>query len=352
MLSDDEVTWAYRLFLDRDPESHDVLARFKRLENTKRLRSVFLSSPECRSKTLVPHLPIDVSPMTVEWRADAETSRALLSRVQDIWTRLGRERPHWSVLNSDQFLPERMRAEREAFYASGRDDVQLILATLQRLGLSPKQFPKGFEFGCGLARVTPHLARHFASVTACDVSRSHLEHAELAVAESGVGNIRLLRAALPDFGMSEPFDFWFSRIVLQHNSPPLIAMILQRALQMLLPGGLAVFQVPTYAVGYHFRIRDYLNSPPPLNSFEMHCLPQQAILEIAREQGCSVLEIREDNSAGNSNWISNWLALQKNQGVTAEAAEPQAHSAGTARRLTSNNPRHERTQPSVPGQVS
>ena len=27
MLSDDEVTWAYRLFLDRDPESHDVLAR-------------------------------------------------------------------------------------------------------------------------------------------------------------------------------------------------------------------------------------------------------------------------------------------------------------------------------------
>jgi SAM-dependent methyltransferase len=177
--------------------------------------------------------------------------------------------------------------------------------------LPPINFLAFFEFGCGLARVTIPLARRFGQVFACDVSRTHLAQAKLAVSESGATNIRLIPATLPDFGMAEPFDLWFSRLVLQHNTPPLIAMILQRALQMLSPGGLAVFQVPTYAIGYQFRIADYLASPPAADHFEMHVLPQQALFEIAVQSGCSVQEVREDVSTGSSNWISNWIVLRK-----------------------------------------
>jgi hypothetical protein len=144
MLSDEAVTWAYRLFLDRDPESQEVIDRFRRFENTKQLRSSFLASPEGRRKTLVPYLPLNLPPLTVEWRTDAETSAALLARVQDVWNRLGEERPHWSVLSSEQFLPERIHEQRTAFYSSGTNDVALLLASLERLGLAPDQFPRVF----------------------------------------------------------------------------------------------------------------------------------------------------------------------------------------------------------------
>jgi len=46
--------------------------------------------------------------------------------------------------------------------------------------------------------------------------------------------------------------------VLQHNPPPLIAMILARLLAGLAPGGVAYFQVPVWLPGYRFRVADLL----------------------------------------------------------------------------------------------
>jgi hypothetical protein len=117
---------------------------------------------------------------------------------------------------------------------------------------------------------------------------------------------------LPDFGMDGAFDLWFSRIVLQHNPPPVIAMILRRAFALLSPGGLAIFQVPTYAIGYRFVVKEYLREVGRQHGIEMHVLPQRAILEIAQQAGCTLLEVREDASAGNpGSWLSNMFVFQK-----------------------------------------
>ena len=38
---------------------------------------------------------------------------------QTVWTRLGNERPHWSVLSADQFSPEQISGTAQDFFASG-----------------------------------------------------------------------------------------------------------------------------------------------------------------------------------------------------------------------------------------
>jgi SAM-dependent methyltransferase len=169
-----------------------------------------------------------------------------------------------------------------------------------------------FEFGCGVARVTPYLAKVFSKVTACDVSTAHLQIARQVVARSGARNIELTLAGSEEFGMTSPFDLWFSRIVLQHNPPPIIALILRRALSLLAPGGVAVFQVPTYCRGYRFNTADYLAALTGSGNIEMHVLPQAAVFRIALETGCVPLEVREDEATGlGSAWISNTFVVTK-----------------------------------------
>jgi len=196
-------------------------------------------------------------------------------------------------------------------HSSGAVDTKRVLGSLARLGRGPDEFEVCFEFGCGLGRVTGHLCRHFKRVVACDISPVHLAAARDALRERGIGNVELIQATVGDFGMPDRFDLWFSALVLQHNSPPLIAMIIEKALSMLRPGGLAMFQVPTYAAGYRFDIDEYRRSlDRPADGFEMHLLPQTVIFEIARRANCVPLEVREDGSAGPP-WSSQFFIFQK-----------------------------------------
>ena len=80
---------------------------------------------------------------------------------------------------------------------------------------------------------------------------------------------------------------------------------------LLLPEG-SLFQVPTYAVGYAFQVDRYLDDPGASQGIEMHCLPQQAVFQIAAEAGCVPLEIREDNDTGHpSVFVSNTFLFGK-----------------------------------------
>jgi SAM-dependent methyltransferase len=246
----------------------------------------------------------------VEWQIDRATAAAFFAQVSETWRRLGKERPHWSVLAHDRFLPENMPGEVEAFYETGDHDAHLILDTLARLGRTPGEFPVFFEFGCGLGRATSRICRQFERVVGCDISAVHLGIARDVLRQQGAVNVELKEANATDFGMSDPFDLWYSGLVLQHNPPPLIAMIIERALTMLRPRGLAIFQVPVYRPGYAFKVRQYRRSARDTGAFEMHLLPQSAILQIARQAGCAPLEIRDNRSAGEP-WVCNLFTFEK-----------------------------------------
>jgi hypothetical protein len=110
--------------------------------------------------------------------------------------------------------------------------------------------------------------------------------------------------------MTEGFDIWFSRLVLQHNPPPLTAMVLRRAMSLLNPGGLAHFQLPTYARNYHFKTKEYMEKPG--FGIEMHVFPMPAVFEIAAETGCEPLEVWHDNSLGDlPGWVSSAITVWK-----------------------------------------
>jgi SAM-dependent methyltransferase len=309
------VRLAYLLFLGREPESALAVDQAMTYGTVDKLRAAFFRSPEFRSHVDAgsPSLVrVDAPPITVEWQADPQAARALLAHVKATWTRLGEERPHWSVLSAQPFTPEQIGENEAAFFASGAGDCGDLVAILRRQGLSPGDLPVLFEFGCGIGRVTAHFARLFAAVTACDVSSSHMALARQVVAASGANNVTFQLADTDDFGMTAPFDLWFTRIVLQHNSPPIIAMILRRALSLLRPGGIAVFQVPTYARGYTFRLAEYLGGLGGAGDIEMHVLPQPVVFALAREAGCEPVEVLEDMSAGPSaSWSSTTFVMRK-----------------------------------------
>jgi SAM-dependent methyltransferase len=277
-----------------------------------RFRAELLSCDEFRDRNRFPSqkLSLESPAMDIEWTTDRDID-ALIAHVKGTWTRLGLERPHWSVLSSEQFLPAQIANHEADFYASGAKDAGQLLATLARNGISAENLSRAFEFGCGIGRVTPHLSKMFTQVSACDVSSSHLEIARRVVTKAQRLNVDFHLVQNATFGMSRPFDLWHSRIVLQHNPPPIIALILRRAFSLLAPGGVAVFQVPTYAPGYRFRTADYLRSMGARGEIEMHVFPQAAIFQIARDAGCDPLEVTEDDSAGVVGWISNVFVFRK-----------------------------------------
>jgi hypothetical protein len=44
---------------------------------------------------------------------------------------------------------------------------------------------------------------------------------------------------------------------------------------------------------------------------EMHVFPQRELFELIKEQGCRVVEVREDNYVGSRNMISNSILVVK-----------------------------------------
>ena len=107
------------------------------------------------------------------------------------------------------------------------------------------------------------------------------------------------------------FDVFLSVIVLQHNPPPLIVLILKSLLNKLQPGGIAYFQVPTYRRNYRFRVDEYLRSASPTGGMEMHFLPQHILFDVLQHTGCSLLECREDFCTGDHQTISNSIFARK-----------------------------------------
>ena len=106
-------------------------------------------------------------------------------------------------------------------------------------------------------------------------------------------------------------DVAYSRIVFQHNPPPVQSRLIKNLLGSLKPGGTAIFQVLTYMKDYHFNTLEWLktNHPPDI---QMHCLTQQKIFEIIAAENCIPLEVGEDGSAGHlDSWISNTFVARK-----------------------------------------
>jgi SAM-dependent methyltransferase len=313
-ISPEAVTWGYRLFLDREPESPlVVLDKLRRLSNTQDLRQEFVNSKEFRQRNLASQflsLSGNESPMLIEKVSDLQP---LFSHIQNVWENLGETEPYWSVLSSDQFKSARIEVTRSEFYNSGRDNVETLFKTLDRNGIDTTSLKTCLEYGCGLGRVTYWLAKSFDSVIGYDISKSHLRLAKQYLDEAGIHNVSLYNVNKPqDIGDFPKVDVVYSVIVLQHNPPPIIHVTIQELIRALNPGGIAFFQVPTYRLGYRFSLQEYLASEATRGDIEMHVLPQNEIFDIVREEHSKVVDVLEDSWTGlRSGERSNTFVIQK-----------------------------------------
>jgi SAM-dependent methyltransferase len=320
MISESDVTMAYRLLLGREPENEEVVTgQAGYYESLADLRAGFMSSPEfLETAGKISLAPTETGTKPFNWppiRADVavppDILEQMIRRIENEFVYLGAREPHWSVLTEDRFKAENISGNDEAFYKSGELPVTDLRVAAARAGVDLSRFNSCFELGCGLGRITMWLGRQFPEVVAGDISVVHLAYARDAAKQAELNNIAFVSLnTMKGYQSLPPFDVFFSLLVLQHNPPPLMAYILETILTKLSPGGIAYFQVPTYILNYRFVATEYLESTNPVGDVEVHCLPQTHLFDIIRKTGCQVLEMREDGAIG-SLAISNRLFLQK-----------------------------------------
>ena len=334
MLSPETVERAFRLILGRAPESADVVEAHRRLPDEAALRETLLASPEfveghaarlaragsghepdradlnraaeaggAAQGVLLPREP-------VETEADGAARARLWQRVARSWAALGREAPHWSVLTHEAFRPESLEANREAFGRSALAELELVDIALARLPGLEAGARDCLEIGCGVGRVTGGLAARFRRVIAVDISPEHLRIAEEELAAAGIGNVTTeLMRRVEDYAALPPVGFLFTRIVLQHNPPPVQAAILRAALGRIEPGGAALFQVVTHGRDYRYSVADDLARADA--GMEMHVLPQARVFELIAAAGMIPVEVQEDFAAGNDGVYRSHLFLAR-----------------------------------------
>jgi SAM-dependent methyltransferase len=322
-----DVEAAYRLILGRRPESEDAIRLHQAHPDLESLRRAFLGSEEFQSgfkdlpfADVVPLKSVTVPPLAIEVSASSEMLALMLNKTAAYWNRIGTEAPHWSVLTAERFFPENIVANREAFFETSRLDEELIVASLARAGFQPSDFRSCLEFGCGVGRLTFRLASLFQSVSGVDISLPHLQLAKEYCSSLGLRNVNFAQVSVENLVPVTGFDFWFSRIVLQHNPPPVAMEILRRVFRLLPVGGVAMFQVPVYCKGYQFSAKRYLESSVEEN-MEMHCLPQKAIFDEASLHGMQLVDVREDTwvVGPSSDWVSNNFVFLKGREAIVSA---------------------------------
>lgn len=310
----DDVISAYRYVFNREPENPAAIDRLLDVEDWRHLRSIFVQSNEFRSQLIrltgraqVGRF-LQVTDSEIEVDADKLSEQAMFDRIACNWRRFGETEPHFSVLTNPLFKPDAIEQHMREFLDSGHFDVERLLNFPRRAGIAPEQYGRTLDFGCGVGRLTTALSPHAKQVVGVDISAGHLREGNKIVLRTGVDNVELrLIAAIDDIDDLGYFDLVISRIVLQHNPPPIMAAIYRKLLRRLAPGGCAVIQIPTYIAGYRFSVEEYLQSENV--QMEMNALPQQVIFKIIAQEGCRPLEVREDDHLGEFDGLSHVFAV-------------------------------------------
>jgi 2-polyprenyl-3-methyl-5-hydroxy-6-metoxy-1,4-benzoquinol methylase len=312
MIEVSDVVSAYRVMLGREPESPEAINFHRQAPDVATLRKRIASSAEFQQVNgaflIGQHL--NEERCGVDVSATPEQLASLFERTAQDWRGLGATEPFWSVITDPSFTREAIDQNRESFYATGADEIRRLGSLLRRNGFD---FPRGhaLDFGCGVGRLSLALAAHVDTIIGVDVSEAHLSHARDRQKSVGIVNAQFKAIADPrDIDSLPPADFLISLIVLQHNPPPIIKVLLGRLLALLKQGGLAVFQVPVFKAGYSFAVDAYLGSPSS-GDMEMHVLPQREVHAVLRDNGVEVIEIREDTSAWNSQTVSQTFLVRK-----------------------------------------
>ena len=326
------VTWGYRFFLGREPENSQVIEeKVKDCATLEELRRVFLTSQEFKQKhqaVRTASLSGNEPRMTIQDAYTEHELQRLFEHVQGTWHYLGETEPYWSVITAEKFKQANIQQTIDQFYDSGMYDATRLFRTLDRSNIDYTVFNSCLEYGCGLGRVTRWLSEKFDIVYGYDISLAHLKSAESYLNRRHINNTVLRHVkGINDILCLPKVDLVYSILVLQHNPPPLTSLIIREFIKSLNPGGVALFQVPTYRLGYRFSLEDYYDNGGSTHQMEAHVLPQRTIFDIARQEGGHIIEVLDDCYTGVPYEVSNTFLIQK----LTFSGQGQGNSAPTSR---------------------
>ena len=167
-----------------------------------------------------------------------------LTAEQRNWEEFAGQDPFWAVLSDHD--KKYGGWDRDAFYATGREQVDEIMAHAERFG-RPVRFGDALDFGSGLGRLTRALAERFDTATGVDISETMVGNATRF--NEDVPNLRFVHNNRTDLRVFEDasFDMVNTRIVLQHlPDRATIEGYVAEFLRVLRDDGLLVFQLPSH----------------------------------------------------------------------------------------------------------
>lgn len=159
----------------------------------------------------------------------------------------------------------------DQFFATGRDDVDKWLRESEWGDTSGASL---LEIGCGLGRMTRHLAPRFARVTGVDISAEMIRRARELNAHVPNAEFRVVSGVdLREFPDAS-FDFAMSYIVMQHMpSAEVVLACVGEALRVLKPGGTLRFQARN----------DFIFARP--DTYDGASVSVDAVRALAKERG-------------------------------------------------------------------
>lgn len=242
-----------------------------------------------------------------------------LRRFERYWDRVGRRAPLQAVLTDTASAD----VDVDRFFASGRDDAARFVTELDAVAPRVRR-GRVLDFGCGVGRVSRALAGHFESVVGVDVAASMVARARELNRSVDRCRFELNRAPHLHRFADASFDVVYSRLVLQHLSPPLVRGYIRELIRVLAPAGVLMFQLPDVVVASpeeafvrapvtgagakrhlpgwmvrlyrRFKYRVLLRSS--VRRMEMFGLPRDEVIAIVTAAGGTILDVRDDRSHG------------------------------------------------------
>ena len=294
------VEEAYRRLLEREPENQAVVETHARSAvSYEQFLLQITTSEEYQNLVLMRGLRKLSLASTQSVQVDVTDAvlLRLMDRVKREWQRLGENDPYWSVLSEERYRSKNLTGEELLdFLARGRHSAELINSFE---ALTGQTVPNGtcFELGCGVGRVTSHLAKRFERVIAADISPGNIALCKRNLESLGVTNVEyLLINDLADYSAQAEFDFLYSVIVLQHNTPPIQKFILESLLAKIRFKGGCLFQTPSTLQNYSFDAQQYLATEDQL--IEMHALPMADVFKLLSRHCLTPLQVMMDSWTG------------------------------------------------------
>jgi 2-polyprenyl-3-methyl-5-hydroxy-6-metoxy-1,4-benzoquinol methylase len=227
-----------------------------------------------------------------------------LQDLQKNWEGFAQSDPLWSICADPQ--KRNNRWSKAEFFATGRKEIETVLAHLRGLNVQPDPGSRALDFGCGVGRLTRAMAAHFAECYGVDISPTMVRLASEYNRDLPSCHFILNEGdRLAEFD-SEHFGFIYTSIVLQHIAEPFNRRYLTELIRLLQPGGALVFQVPDRlratamarirsALAVRSRLKRLLH-PEKNYVMEMHCMSETGVRALVKENGGQVIDVRVTNS--------------------------------------------------------